>query len=183
MKKILSLILAALIIIACKNEKDEIKEGSVSNITGRGANDVERNIYRSGDSMLTAFNRKDWKTFVQFHHPAMIKMMGGVNAYASFVSQQMKQIPDTAVKGVELGKILQVVKTPKDQQCVVEQNMKIFMEGIDLSRTTYLIGESLDNGNTWAFLDATAKSGVTPKAIKPDLSDELKIPATKKYGE
>jgi hypothetical protein len=110
----------------------------------------------------------------------MVKMMGGEQAFASFVSRQMKQIPDSAVKGVALGKILQIVKTPHDQQCVVEQNTNIEMEGVDLSRTTYLIGESLDSGRTWTFLDATAKSGVSPKAIKPDLSDELKIPVTKK---
>jgi hypothetical protein len=183
MKSLLCLFLLALAILGCKNEEDGKRNIGVLNIARNGANNIEQNIYKSGDSMLAAFNRKDWKTFVQYHHPAMIKMMGGVNAYASFVSQQMKQIPDTAVKGAELGKILQVVKTPKDQQCVVEQHMKIMMEGIDLSRTTYLIGESLDNGTNWTFLDATVKSGITPKAIKPDISGDLKIPGVEKKEE
>jgi len=130
--------------------------------------------------MLAAFKRKDWVNFVKYNHPAMVKRMGGAEAFASFINQQMRQIPDSAIQSIALGKILQIVKTPHDQQCIVEQNMKMMMEGVDLSRTTYLIGESLDNGVTWTFLDATANSGLPPKAIKPDLSDELKIPVTKK---
>jgi hypothetical protein len=170
MKKLLYLVLAVLSFLACTDNKTVSEH--------RGANETEQNIYRSGDSMLAAFKKKDWVTFVRYNHPAMTKIMGGQQAFASFIAQQMKQIPDTAIKKIELGKVLQVVKTPKDQQCVVEQNMQIVMEGVDLSRTTYLVGESLDNGKTWTFLDASTKSGVTPKQLKPDLSDELKIPAS-----
>ena len=176
MKILLYLVLPVLLFAACAEKK------SVS--LHKGANETEQNIYRSGDSMLAAFARKDWVTFVKYNHPAMTKIMGGPQAFASFISQQMNQIPDTAIKKIELGKILQILKTPQDQQCVVEQNMQIVMEGVDLSRTTYLVGESLDNGKSWTFLDASAKSGVTAKQLKPDISDELKIPvANNKQAE
>jgi hypothetical protein len=210
MKKIFYCLFVVTSILSCKDEKEtkieestlpvgassETKTGdttrSVTAPTALDSNDTAnlttakvdpqtaKNIYKSGDSMLAAFNRKDWPTFIRYHHPSMTKMMGGPTAFSSFVSQQMKQIPAGATNEVTLGRVLQVVKTPKDLQCVVEQHNKIIIEGLDMSRTTYLIGESLDDGKTWTFLDASVKSGVTPKGLKPDLSSELKIPATKK---
>jgi hypothetical protein len=140
------------------------------------ANNTERNIYRSGDSMLAAFRRKDWITFVRYNHPNMLQRMGGEKAFASFVSLQMKQLPDSAVKTVSLGKILQVVNTQNDKQCVVEQNMEISVEGRNFTKKTYLVGQSLNGGNSWTFFDASTKTLLAPKEIKPDLSSELKIP-------
>jgi hypothetical protein len=142
-------------------------------------NETEENIYRSGDSMLAAFRRKDWGSFVKYNHPNMTSRMGGAEAFASFITMQMKQIPDTVVKSITIGSILQVVTTDKDVQCVVEQHMKMEQQGTTLDKTTYLIGESLDNGKSWTFFDASAKTGLLPKDIKPDLSDDLKIPAVR----
>ncbi len=39
------------------------------------ANETEANIYRSADSMMAAFKRKDWPTFAHYNHRAMMKMM------------------------------------------------------------------------------------------------------------
>jgi len=158
------------VVIACKNGADKPHRNPV--------NETEANIYRSADSMMAAFKRKDWSTFAQYNHPAMMKMMGGPEAFASFIGEQMKQIPDTAIKKLETGKILQVVKTNNDQQCVVEQKMEMHLEGTTISNTTYLIGESLDGGKNWTFFDASTKA-MAPKDIKPDISPQLKIPEKK----
>ena len=109
MKTILPLLLIALSLTQCKNEKVAGAKNS------RGQNETEQSIYRSGDSMLAAFHRKDWLTFVNYQHPGMVKMMGGHRAFASLVAAQYNQIPDTAVKKIELGKVLQVVTIPKDK--------------------------------------------------------------------
>jgi hypothetical protein len=162
--------------IACKGLNRETDE-TVS--VREPANKTEENIYRCGDSMLAAFKRKDWVTFVKYNHPNMTSRMGGPEAFASFISVQMKQIPDSTIQSITIGKILQVVKTAKDEQCVVEQNMKMEQHGTTLDKTTYLVGESLDNGETWTFFDASTKTGLLPKDIKPDISNELQIPATK----
>lgn len=148
----------------------------------RGASEAEKNIYRSSDSMMAAFKRHDWQTFVKYNHPAMTKMMGGHEAFASFIAQQMKQIPDTAIKLLETGKILQIVRTTKDLQCVIEQNMEMRLEGNRITQTSYLVGESLDVGKSWTFFDASVSS-LPPATIKPDLSPQLKIPAKRRNVE
>lgn len=168
---LLTCIIASTLFIACK---DEVKE--------RGEYDTEKNIYRSADSMMAAFKRHDYKTFAKYNHPAMTKIMGGPEAFALFIAQQMKQIPDTAIKRVDIGKILQIVKTGKDMQCVIEQHMVMEMEGNRIKQTSYIVGESLDTGKNWTFFDASVSS-LSPTKIKPDLSPQLIIPPQKKVIE
>ena len=175
MNRILTAMGVLLMFAACDGQRS----GSSKTIDDRAtANEPEKNIYKSGDSMLAAFKRKDWIAFVRYNNPNMTKRMGGTEGFASFINMQMKQIPESAIKSLTLGRILQVVKTPKDEQCVVEQNMKMEQKGMTLVKTTYLVGESLDNGTTWTFFDASTKTGLVPKDIKPDISDDLKIPTT-----
>lgn len=143
------------------------------------ANEIEKNIYRSADSMMSAFKTKDWITFANFNHPAMIKMMGGTEAFAKLITDQMQQIPDTAIKSIGAGKILQVVKTDHDHQCVIEQNMLMEMQGMRITSTTYLVGESLNGGRSWTFFDGSNGGAVKPIDLKPNLSPDLKIPQKK----
>jgi hypothetical protein len=174
MKYLLAVYLILLVAIACNNGHNGAGNTQQTRVI---ANNTEKNIYQSGDSMLAAFRRKDWITFVKYNHPNMVKRMGGEQAFASFVDLQMKQFPDSAIKAVSLGNILQVVKTDKDKQCVVEQNMEINVEGRNFNKKTYLIGQCLDGGNSWTFFDASTKTLLAPIDIKPDLSPELKIPS------
>lgn len=168
---LLACLVISTLIISCKDEpKRQVDTGT------------EQNIYRAADSMMAAFQRKDWRTFVRYNHPAMMKMMGGPEPFAAFITQQMKQIPDTAIKSLETGKILQIVKTNKDLQCVLEQSMVMHMEGTKITRTTYLIGESLDLGKTWTFFDASSNA-MSLEKIKPDISPKIKIPTKKQEME
>jgi hypothetical protein len=57
--------------------------------------------------------------------------------------------------------------------------MEMHIEGVRILDTSYLIGESLDSGTNWTFFDASVNARV-PKDIKPDISQELKIPARKR---
>jgi hypothetical protein len=165
----------AIVFCCCKQSKNE---------SGRqAANETEKNIYRCADSMIDAFKRKDWPTFVKYNHPNLVKIVGGPEAFASFINLQMKQIPDSVVKNIEIGRVLQVVKTPKDEQCLVEQNMRLQSAGVTFSKTTYLIGESVNSGKNWTFFDVSTNSRLTPKHIKPDISKELIIPDKKTVVE
>jgi hypothetical protein len=179
MKRVVVFVLLCNVLLyACKNNgKNETADHR------KPANETEEHIYNAADSMMAAFKNRDWPTFVRFNHPAMTNLMGGNDNFISFIQLQMKQIPDTAVKYIGAGNILQVVTTDKDQQCVVEQNMKLVMDSIQITSTSYLVGESLDNGKTWKFFDASNSGLITAKDIKPNLSPELKIPAKKQESK
>jgi hypothetical protein len=110
-------VIILVLLVACKEQN---RRSDKTPAVREALNKTEENIYRCGDSMLAAFRRKDWVTFVKYNNPNMTKRMGGTEAFASFINLQMKQIPDSNTKSITLGKILQVVTTTKDQQCVVE---------------------------------------------------------------
>jgi hypothetical protein len=181
MKKVLVVFLFIVGFTSCKEgikDGKELPEATAKNPLNP-ANEIEENIYRSGDSMMQAFKNKDWSTFAKFNHPAMLKMMGGEEAFAKLLASQMKEIPDTAIKKIEVGKILQIVKTAQDHQCVIEQNMLMEMEQTRITSTTYLVGESLNGGKSWTFFDASSEGMVKPTDIKPNLSPEIKVPKKK----
>lgn len=163
MNKLFTGIIILILITGCK--ESNVSEGAESSKTRLAADETEGNIYQAGDSMLSAFRRKDWITFVRYNHPNMTKRMGGSEAFASFINVQMNLIPDSAIESISLGKILQVVKTSGDMQCLVEQNLKLQLYGKTMIKTTYLIGESLDNGKNWTFFDASTKTALSLKDI------------------
>lgn len=173
MKYFATLLFASLVFVACTNtnaDKADVR---------KPANDIEANILRDGDSMMAAFKRKDWNTYIKYNHPNMVKMIGGHDAFYALVQQQLKQIPDQAIKSLSIGKVQQVVKTPTDQQCVVEQNLLMVLDSVQITSTTYLIGESVNDGKSWTFFDATSGGLITPKDIKANISPALKVPAKK----
>lgn len=143
------------------------------------ANETEAAIYKSADSMTTAFKNRDWKTFVLFTHPAMVRVMGGADGLAFMVQQQMQEVPDSVLKRARIDKVLQVEKVDDELQCVVEENIVMEMDGKRITSTTYLIGESLNQGKSWTFFDASNTGQIKPLDIKPNLSPGLKIPAKK----
>jgi len=181
MKKLLFVLLIAATVASCT---EGVKDGretrkATAKDSRNPKNEVEENIYRSGDSMMQAFKAKDWATFAKYNHPTMLKMMGGEQSFIDLLSSQMEQIPDSSIKKLDMGKILQVVKTNTDHQCVVEQNMLMEMDGMRVTSTTYLVGESLNGGKSWTFFDASNSEQVKPTDIKPNLSAEIKVPQKK----
>jgi hypothetical protein len=137
---------------------------------------VCKNIRISAESMMAAFKVKDFKTFSQYMNPVIINMLGGLDSFAVFTANQMKDISDTAVKLMQPGRILQIVTTSTDLQCVVEQHMVMELSGFRFASTSHLVGESLDKGKTWTFFDAADGGMAGAKDIKPNISPKLKIP-------
>ncbi len=142
-------------------------------------NKTEEHIYRSADKMLLAFRNKDWESFVTYLHPNMIARLGGKEQMGKLMVAQMKDVPDSAIKKLEVSRIVQVKQTANDVQCIVEQQMMMHLQGAEVTSTTYLVGESLDNGKNWTFFDASNSGAADPRTIKPDLSPELNIPEKK----
>ncbi|MBN8664740.1 MAG: hypothetical protein K2Y12_06965 [Chitinophagaceae bacterium] len=138
-------------------------------------------IINKADSMMQMFLQRNWVQFARFNHKGVKDLMGGDEAFIAAIETQMKALPDTAVKKASAGKLLQIVFTKTDIQCVIEQIVEIDFSGIVMHSITPLIGESRDGGKNWTFFDG---SGSTPliqnKDIKPDLSDQLVLPAVKR---
>ncbi len=136
---------------------------------------VKTNIQACADSLAAAFKSKNWELFTRYSYPALIGSIGGKKEFIAYVSQTFMQIPDSAVKKYETGRILQVVKTSRDFQTVIELNSVIELQGMRITTTSYMIGESWDGGLFWTFFDSQSDA-LAATQIKPDLSEQLIIP-------
>lgn len=136
---------------------------------------IKSNILRNADSLTNAFKAKDWVKFTRYSYPAMVGSLGGATEFGSYISNMFSQIPDSAWKQYEPGKILQVIKTGGDYQAVVELKTIIEWEGIRSTSTSHLVAESWDGGYFWTFFDSQGDDKAA-RLIKPDLSKLIVIP-------
>ncbi len=136
---------------------------------------AKMNLLRCADSMAQGFRSKDWEKLARYSYPAMIGRMGGKKGFIDYLSQQFTQVPDSAWKRYEPGKILQVIKTEKDLQAVIEHHSVLEWQGMRISSVSCLVGESWSAGVFWTFFDPQGDV-LAAKVIKPDLSNEIIIP-------
>ncbi|NOT51771.1 MAG: hypothetical protein HOP10_10910 [Chitinophagaceae bacterium] len=143
---------------------------------------AKTNIRICADSMTTGFKTKNWDLYTRYVYPAMIGSMGGKAEMIKFLDNNFASVPATAWKEYKPGKILQVIKTAGDLQAVLELRSILEWQGQRIITTTHMIGESWDGGLFWTFFDSEGDVN-TAKMIKPDLSDQLVIPAKTEKAE
>ena len=137
---------------------------------------VKSNLRRCADSLTHAFRARNWEQFARYSYPALVGSMGGVKEFKTYISNVFGQIPDSAWKKYEAGKILQVIKNGRDFEGIIELKSIIEWQGIRTKATSHLVAQSWDGGMFWTFFDSQGDRRAA-EMIKPELSDQLKIPA------
>lgn len=143
---------------------------------------AKQQLRQCADSFAIAFLKKDWNQYLQYSNPAMVALMGGQAAFKSTVAGNFAKFTDNAWKQYEIGKILQVVKTKRELQAVVELQSILELNGLYIHTTSSLIGQSWDGGRFWTFF-GNEGDRMMALAIKPDLSNEIILPLKKEYSE
>jgi|SRR5690242_17253798 len=143
---------------------------------------AKTNIRHCADSMTTALKTRNWEQYARYVHPAMIGSMNGKAEFIRYMTENYAQIPVTAFKQYEPGKILQVIKTAGDLQAVIELKSIFEWEGQRIASTTSMIAQSWDGGLFWTFFVSDGDREIA-KLIKPDISDDLIIPKKKESIE
>jgi hypothetical protein len=137
---------------------------------------AKASIRRCADSLVSGFKTKNWELFTRYSYPALIGSLGGKDDFMKYIAMMFSEIPDSAWKQYEPGRILQVIKTGGDLQTVIELKSVLEWQGNRISTVTHLIGESWDGGLFWTFFDC-GDDRTSALLIKPDLSEQLMIPA------
>lgn len=86
-------------------------------------------------------------------------------------SQLIKQ--GIAIKSIQFGEVLSILKVGFEFQCTVEQTTETAMQVGKVITKSTLIGTSPDNGITWKFIDATGRDKLEIRRLVPRLSDKL----------
>jgi hypothetical protein len=128
--------------------------------------------------MGQALIRGDYKTFVHYTYPGIVKMAGGPDQLATQLSTVMSQMKSggVVVTGVRFGAVSKVITSGKELQCTLEQHTAMNVPDGKIINTTTLICLSEDGGKTWTFVDTSNKDMATIRKVLPGLSNEIVIP-------
>ncbi|HRO41432.1 MAG TPA: hypothetical protein PL009_01265 [Flavipsychrobacter sp.] len=138
---------------------------------------AQSTIKEQAEKMGAALIGKDYKTFVTFTHPTIIKEMGGTEKMAAAIEKQMKGMEQTAqILSISYDEPSSVVKEGNELQCTVPQTMILKTpQGKILTKST-LIGISTNGGAHWYFVDAGERDINAVKASLPNVSRKLELP-------
>lgn len=136
-------------------------------------------IKASADSMTSAFKNKDFATFARYNNTRLLDLLGGEEAFVSFIEKQMELLKEVSFNEMKPGRIIRIIPYNSTYQCIIEQLSEIKMEGIVVSSVSHLVGLSLDNGKSWRFADGNNGTKEEFNSILPELSPSLLIPKKK----
>ena len=137
-----------------------------------------KSMLHQANIMGDSYIRGDYRTFVQFMHPNLIKLMGSDSLTIQTLILVEKKIKD---QGFTLEKCILDSATPiisykNELQCTLQQHLQLkYSKGIATSTST-LIAISIDGGERWVFAGTTNKDFNAMQKIYPNLSPEIIIP-------
>lgn len=143
---------------------------------------AKRQMRQCIDSFVTGFKTRNWELYARYTNPAVIGSFGGKYEFLVMVREMFANVPDSAWKKYEPGKILQIVRSGKDLQGVIELHSIVEWQGVRVISTAYMIGESWNNGITWTFFDSHGDANET-RVLMPSLSPDLVVPAKQEKME
>jgi len=128
--------------------------------------------------MSQALIRGDYKTFVHYTYPGIVKMSGGPDQLAAQLKTVMSQMKagGVVVTGVSFGAVSKVVTSGKELQCTLEQHTAMNVPDGKIVSTTTLICLSEDGGKNWTFVDTSNKDMAMIRQVLPNLSNQIVVP-------
>lgn len=143
---------------------------------------AKQRMRQYADSLVTGFKTRNWDMYARYTNPAIIGSVGGRYEFVVLVREMFANVPDSAWKKYEAGNILQILKSGKDLQGIIELHSIVEWQGVRVTATAYLIGESWNNGLTWTFFDSHGDANGS-RVLMPSLSPDLVVPTKQEKME
>ena len=129
-------------------------------------------------AMGQALIQGQYKTFVHYIYPGLVKMVGGEDKMAD---QMTTIVGGMKGKGmvflsVKFDEPSAIVHSGTELECTVTQHTEIKVPDGRAVATSTLIGISTDKGVHWGFVDTSNKDMATIKRLLPELSPGIVIP-------
>jgi hypothetical protein len=139
-----------------------------------------RNALRFADSLVKADFYTEWNTYMNLSMASAIKYYGGKEGYKESVviaHYRNEAKPEEKPQTLRLINLMNDIDT---WQCVVEKT-RDWWDGSrgKVKTTSYLVGESTDNGLTWKFVDVSHNAIQNIVYIMPSIFGTLEIPEGK----
>jgi len=138
-------------------------------------NEFTKVIHEFAEINVQAIKENDLDKRLALVHPNLIAMGGGIESYRSILEtekEMMDQHKITIVRA-EFGAPGDIVKAGSELHCIVPQKLFIEFGGEPAEESTNLLAASLDDGETWKFVDLNQHDTSSIKVFFPYYSAEL----------
>lgn len=132
---------------------------------------------RYADSLTTAFREHNWNRYLAISYPGVISYYGGTKNYRAYVERTRAVNNSSAINEKAKLELIQMSNNHSEEwQCVIKKTASTVIDGQKAAVISYLVGQSLDNGSSWKFLDVSHNSVDILPDIMPDMFATLTVP-------
>lgn len=128
------------------------------------------------DSLDKAYQNKLWDQYASLTQPGLISFLGGKAGLIDYTERLWIMFNQDIGEKVTTQHVLQIVSRENDWQCVIEKKKEAYFNERKATVTTYIVGKSQDDGNTWKFIEISEGMLINARQVMRDISDELIIP-------
>lgn len=138
-------------------------------------NEFTKVIHEFAEINVEALKENDMEKRLALVHPNLIAMGGGIESYRSILESETEMMKEHKLKIIraEFGAPGDVIKAGPELHCIVEQKLFIEFAGEPAEQTTKLLAASLDEGETWKFVDLNQHDASSIKVFFPYYSEDL----------
>ncbi|MEO8582221.1 MAG: hypothetical protein ABI415_00420 [Flavitalea sp.] len=131
------------------------------------------------DSLNQAFKKNDWNDYLSISYPGVIKYYGGTRDFKEYIARTRNINSSIANESPEKVQVVQMVNQINEWQCVVEKTRSTMIDGKKAQIVSYMVGQSMDEGNTWKYFDVAYSSPENLVYIMPDIFHNISVPQRK----
>jgi hypothetical protein len=130
-----------------------------------GNNNIKKYIQVDGEAMLN-----------------LIKAMGGKSKLIVAVKKSLSEMSSFKVS-FKTGKILQLIKTAKGFQCIIESKLTLTRDKVRTYVNSAMYGFSDPTGKHWKYADVDGNEEESLRKLFPEMDKKLVIPKTETRNE
>ena len=136
---------------------------------------ISKNALAYADSLTKADAFGNWSSYADLAPASIIKYYGGKDGYIQHVSViRLKTTSEIQEDPPQL-KLLTLENREQQWQCEIRLSRYFHKEDKQYHYTTYLIGQSTDEGETWKLFDVSCNSVANIIYMFPDIMDDIAI--------
>lgn len=130
------------------------------------------------EACANAMMKQNYKQMAYYTYPPIVKMMGGADKLEQQITKTIGQMQANgfSFKSVTIGEVKDITYSKGDLYSTVQDILQISMNGTVLTRSSYLLAYSHDNGKRWYFVDTAPMKGQNMNKLFPTYPPGYVVP-------
>lgn len=139
------------------------------------------NLVKDGNAYVNAIIEKDFGQALNYTHPNIVEMGGGTEFVKGLMEQDREMLEKSNIKYISgsIGEHTDIIKAESELHCIVSQAIILSVGDRKVKSFSNLLAASLDNGETWKFVNLDEHDSESIKVFVPSFNSELVIPPVK----